>query len=223
LRFAGNFKLVRPRGFVNVTCDTEAWRSLDFRARIDELAVEVAVLKARFPGSKLFLVGHSAGAHVAILYTADHAGDIAGIVNLGGGLQELRLVLLDIAAGRARTGRATDTDTALAEARELVSGVEARGPDDAAPFWNRTYRFWYQMFFSGVQALWSHPAVPVLIIHGGRDLDSVPFEQVQIQARSNEGNGMQFHAFADKGHDLLDAEVFRAVDEWIHAKDAPPR
>jgi pimeloyl-ACP methyl ester carboxylesterase len=152
LRFTGNFELVRPRGFVNVTCDTAAWRTLDFHARISELAVEVAVLKARFPGRKLYLVGHSAGAHVAILYTLVHANDVAGIVNLGGGLQELSVVLRDIAAERARSGRGTDPEKATAEVSQLVSDVEARGPNDTSLFWNRTYQFWYQ---TGSSAAWS--------------------------------------------------------------------
>lgn len=213
-RQTGDFVLVRPRGVMNVACETKAWRELDFHARIAELAEQIAVVKQRVPGQRLVLIGHSAGAHVAILYARDHAADVAGIVNLGGGMQDLAGVLRDLARLRGQDP---------AEVERVLADVRDHGNRDALPFWNRTYRFWFQMMFSGVQPLWSHPPVPVLIVHGQRDVDSVPFDSVAVQARASHDPRVEFLPFADKGHDLLDAEVFRAVDAWIGRLPAQDR
>ncbi len=220
-RFAADVVLVRARGLVNVTCQTEAWRTLDFQARVDELAVQVRVLKAQFPGRRLVLIGHSAGAHVALAYVLAHPGEVERLVDLGGGVLDLAEVLQHIPREMARQGKLEPAELAAAVAQVQATIAEvSHHADPRAPFWGRTYAFWFQMFFSGTTAAWRCPPVPALIVHGARDLESVPFEPTRQAVLHNGCGNVTWLPMADKGHDLLDAEVFRAIGTWLQA--APP-
>jgi pimeloyl-ACP methyl ester carboxylesterase len=222
-RFSGDVVLVRARGYVNLTCETDAWRMLDFHARTEELATQVTVLKAQFPGRKLVLIGHSAGAHVALQYAADHPGDVDRLVDLGGGVQDLAEILLEIPREKARLGKldAADLPAAVSEMQAVITQVQQHH-DPRAPFWGRTYAFWFQMFFAGTTARWHCPPVPTLIIHGERDLESVPFEPTRQAVVRNACANVTWLPIPGKGHDLLDPEVFRAIGDWLRPPPPPP-
>lgn len=222
-RFSGDVVLVRARGYVNLTCETQAWRMLDFHARTEELATQVTVLKAQFPRRKLVLIGHSAGAHVALHYAADHPGDVDRLVDLGGGVQDLAEILLEIPWEKARLGQldAADLPAAVSEMQALITQVQQHH-DPRAPFWGRTYAFWFQMFFAGTTARWHCPPVPTLIVHGERDLESVPFEPTRLAVARNACTNVTWLPMPGKGHDLLDPEVFRAIGDWLRPLPPPP-
>jgi pimeloyl-ACP methyl ester carboxylesterase len=223
-RFTGDHVLVRPRTRLSTLCGEPGFREADFLHRVDDLGALLDALRAERPGRGVYLVGHSAGAHVAILHVARGAPDVRGVVDLGGGLAELSRVLPEIERERHRRG-AIDAEEA-ARRLGVVDGVVGEVRANAAstaPFWGRTYRFWGQMFFSGVDRLWRQARLPILVVHGEEDVDSVPVGMVRAAreelARSGEGS-VTFDVRAGLGHDVLRADVFRAVDAWIRGVEA---
>ncbi|MGW4591865.1 alpha/beta fold hydrolase [Amycolatopsis thermoflava] len=44
-----------------------------------------AALRSRFPGAPLHLLGHSLGGQIALLFTAAHPDQVAGVVTIGTG------------------------------------------------------------------------------------------------------------------------------------------
>lgn len=221
--FAGDHVLVRPVTRVNRACETEAFAAADFLHRVDETAALLAALEARYPGRPLYLIGHSAGAHVALLAAARRPSAVRGLVDLGGGVDELSRVLPAIPRAEAARGRisAAERDARLAELEGFLADVRAEGPTDR-PLWGRTYRFWHQMLFSGVSDGWRTTDLPVLVVHGEDDLEAVPFELVR-HARDELADagleGPEFRFLPGIGHDLLEPEVFVLVDRFIEAHE----
>ncbi|MFO0760808.1 MAG: alpha/beta hydrolase [Byssovorax sp.] len=218
-RFTGDYLLVRPRTFINTHCDEPAFTAADFASRADELDVVVRAVRARHAGRPLVLAGHSAGAHVAIAFTRRAPGEVRAVANLGGGVRELGALLPEIEIERAKRGEISAAELAarlraIDETRKDVAAHQG----SSAPFWGRTYRFWGQMFFSGVDAMWESPTVPIFIAHGERDLESVPFSTVEAaRARLAGKGGVRFSFYPTLGHDLLTEEVFRDLNAWIQA------
>lgn len=222
-RFAGDHVLVRPVTRVNRLCETPAFAAADFLHRVDETAELLAALETRYPGRPLYLIGHSAGAHVALLAAARRPAAVRGLVDLGGGVDELSRVLPAIVKAEAARGRLSSSvrDERLAEVGRLLAGVREEGPTDR-PLWGRTYRFWSEMMFSGVSAGWRTTEIPALVIHGEDDLEAVPFELVRDARDELAAAGLagpEFVFLPGVGHDLLDPEVFLLVDRWIAARE----
>lgn len=218
-RFAGDFVLVRPVTRVNRTCGTPAFAAADFLHRVDETEALLATLEARYPGRPLYLVGHSAGAHLALLAATRRPASVRGLVNLGGGIDELSRVLPAIVRAREARGELSPArrDRELAGIEAFLADVRAVGPTDR-PLWGRTYRFWNQMCFSGVSAAWRTTELPALVVHGEEDLAAVPFELVRDARDELAAAGVpgpRFVFLPGAGHDLLDPGVFRLVDAWI--------
>lgn len=218
-RHTGRFLLVRPRTFVNTVCGTARFARADFIHRLAELADLLAEVELAYPRRPVFLIGHSAGAHLAIMYASAHPGAIAGIVDLGGGTWPLADLLPEIAREKARRGRLTSSE--LTEQLDGIETLLARvrtNPNSLEPMWGRTVRFWYQMFFSQVRELWAATPVPVLILHGSEDLDSVPVSAVLKSREEFQAAGkasVRFVFLDGEGHDLLNAKAFALIDAWI--------
>ncbi len=208
-RFAGRFVLVRPHWRVNSLCeDRERWALLDFRHRIAELETVVPALRRAFPGRPVIVLGHSAGAHVARAYAEAHPDDVAGLINLSGGYDDLSGVLRDIA----------EEDPARAPAIEGFV-LEVRGMPPQAPIWDRTALFWQEMLGSGVRTLWSSYRKPCLALHGMKDDTSVPYRGVRKDADEVEaaGGSCRLVVLEDAGHDTLDEATFQLIDGWLEA------
>jgi pimeloyl-ACP methyl ester carboxylesterase len=221
VRHTGRFLLVRPRTFVNTVCATERFAQADFLHRVAELGSLLRELRRAYPGRPTFLVGHSAGAQLAVLYAKAHPGEISGIANLGGGTWPLSDLLPEIAHESARRGKLSPAEARerLAQHQRLVARLQA-APDSSEPMWGRSERFWSQMFFSGVRELWAATELPVLVIHGTEDLESVPASAV-AQARDEMANAgkanVRFVFLEGEGHDLLRAEAFQLVEDWMQS------
>jgi len=131
----------------------------------------------------------------------------------------LATLLPEISRERVRRGLARESELSkqLADITKTVDLVH-RNPDSDSPFWKRTYRFWHQMFFSGVDDLWRATSKPVLVLHGENDLESVPVSAVraaQVEFAAARKNNVEFRFYPNRGHDLLAADVFRDVGSWI--------
>ncbi len=197
IRNTGHFVLVRPKTLINQTCETPKFAQLDFLHRLGELEALLTLVRQKFPGGPLVLAGHSAGAHVAMLYAAGHAEQIAGLVNISGGYDELAGVFEDL--GKP-------------ELREFVATVASLAPEK--PTWGRTARFWSQMIRSGVKPLWLGYDKPCLVLHGMEDDASVPFAGVQRDAREVKGR-CALTPLPGTGHDTLGAETWTKIDAWL--------
>ncbi|MGC4123259.1 MAG: alpha/beta fold hydrolase [Myxococcales bacterium] len=224
VRRTGSALLVRPRTYVNTVCGTPRFAQADFLHRVEELGSLLQALRAAYPGRAVFLIGHSAGAHVAVLHASAHPGEVAGIANLGGGTWPLSDLLPEIAREKGRRGllEPAAVEARLADHQSLMARLRA-APDSESPMWARTERFWSQMFFSGVRPLWSSAEFPVLVLHGTQDLDSVPASAVaqsrDEMARAGKAN-VQFVLLQGLGHDLLGERPFQLVDQWISSQSA---
>lgn len=210
-RYTGRFVLVRPRTLVNTLCaqDKDRWARLDFTHRVDELEALVPRVRSAFPRGPLFLLGHSAGAHVAQLYAERHPDQVAGLINLSGGFDELAGVLKDIAE--------QEGDTA-AKVAAFLSEAGAMAPDSLV--WNRTALFWKQMLFSGVRSLWVSYRKPCLVLHGTQDIANVPWAGVQRDghAVTAAGGSCKLEGLEGVGHDTLSPRTFDRIDAWLESQ-----
>jgi pimeloyl-ACP methyl ester carboxylesterase len=228
----GRFYLVRPKTYLNAICGGllrrgEEFKNSDFLYRLDELAVLLDAVEARFPGRPVYLAGHSAGADLAILFASRHPDRVAGLVNLSGGLRSLSELLPEIERAKAarRGGSRERLEKNLREVRETIAAVRAR-PDSAETFWGRTYRFWHQLFFTGVRELWASYDKPVLVLQGDRDLSGTPAAAVRADrdewAAAGRSN-FHFVFYPQLGHDLYKASVFLDIDRWLALQNSFPK
>lgn len=218
-RYTGNYVLVRPVTAINKQCATPRWRSLDFFGRLEETERLIDVLQKRHSTRELVLLGHSAGAHLAMLYAEKHPKQVSAIVNLGGGMEELSIVLRAIEKTKYDKGEYNrkQYDRRIVELEEELNVVRQHSTDSSV-FWGRTYCFWNQMFFSGVSGLWRTHRGPYLLIHGRDDHDSVPVELVLQSSKEVDAAVMgnkDFLFFDDMGHDLLNKQIMLRVNDWI--------
>lgn len=221
---AERFIVVRPCTLTNLRCGERALAELDFLHRVDELAALVDATKAQFARSDVFLLGESAGAHVAALYARRSPACVRGIVNLGGGVDDFAAVIEAIEERRSFPRRYLDIllRRKRSEAGHVLRQIE-RNLDSRELFWNRSYRFWYQMFALDVQALWFTCPRPALVIHGEKDRSIVPFDLVaQARARFEQrGADVRFVFVSDKGHNLRSRFVFDLIDDWMRSIEPP--
>jgi acylglycerol lipase len=83
-----------PRGYAVYAPDHRGHgRSDGERVQVDDFADYATDLKTFFdlvrveqPGQKIFLVGHSMGSSIALLYVLDHQDELAGLALSGGGI-----------------------------------------------------------------------------------------------------------------------------------------
>lgn len=204
-RMTGHYTLVRPRNLVNAVCETAAWGRLDFLHRLAELSAQVAALRRVWPARPLVLLGHSAGAHLAVLYAADHPNDIAGIINLSGGVDALDQVILALypdGIGRRK---------AVAWIQRMRANRSSDDPGDA-----RSPRFFAQMLDLPVGPLWRAYQGPLLLLHGERD-EAVPAGLVrkgmtELPKRAN----LRARIEPAWDHDLLyRTQVYAEIDGWL--------
>ncbi len=218
-RRSGTAALVWAESRANAECATTAWRESDLQARQDELAALVQAVRLRRPRGPLFLVGSSAGATLAALHAAAHPGEIAGIVNMGGGLRPLSEVLPGVEDELLRRRRISKEEHAanLRAIDEAAARVRA-SPESRELLWGRSLRFWKQLLDAPVARAWREVRCPVLVVHGTEDAESVPFALVARSREELRAEGVDhvtFEFLEGRGHDLLDLDVWRRVDRWI--------
>jgi len=66
--------------------DGERVQTDDFHDYVEDLRSFFSLVRQENPQSKIFLVGHSMGSAIALLYTAEYQQDLAGLVTSGGGI-----------------------------------------------------------------------------------------------------------------------------------------
>ena len=213
-----DFLLVRPRTFVNEYCGKARFVHADFSHRVDELATLVDAVIQSYPGRRIYLIGESAGAHIAICFSR-RSDVVAGIVNLGGGVDELAKVLPEIERERRRHGILDEAALVkrLQTVDEILASVRT-APHRTARFWGRTHLFWYQMLFLDVREHWRAATLPVLIVHGERDHDNVPISIVRrakIDFESAGKSNVRFVLYPELGHDLRISRVLDDINAWI--------
>ncbi|MFO0616586.1 MAG: alpha/beta hydrolase [Polyangiaceae bacterium] len=216
-RFAGDYVLVRAKTFVNATCGTEKFAKFDFLSRLDELGVLLTEIKKTHEKQPIVLIGHSAGATLAVMYANAHPGEIAGLVNLGGGLDPLERVIK-----QAEREKGLDPESLRESEGTIDAAIEtAKGggnPDKA--MWGRTEKFWGQMFSVEVKEEWLKATVPVLVVHGDADV-VVPFALMAKNKRELKRKSKTNFAFDFEhgmNHDLFNDSVFLTVNDWIKKK-----
>ena len=58
----------------------------DFYDYVKDLRTFFNLVRQEIPGGKLFLIGHSMGSAIALLYTAEYQQDLDGLITSGGGI-----------------------------------------------------------------------------------------------------------------------------------------
>ena len=66
--------------------DGERVRTESFYDYVDDLKTFFNIVRQEMPEKKIFLVGHSMGSMIALLYTARYQQELAGLVTSGGGM-----------------------------------------------------------------------------------------------------------------------------------------
>ncbi len=211
-----SYVLVRPKSYANATCGTDKWRSGDFASRVEEVGVLLASLKRDHPGQPIVLVGHSAGATIAALAAQKHPGEIAAIVDMAGGTDDLSKIMKE--SERKKGLGAAE----LSENERLMDAAfeHLKSPDPDKPLWGRTEKFWSQILSMETRDLWLKTDVPVLVLHGEGD-DAVPFSLMPKAKRELNRAGKDNYTWIfleGADHDLLDKDVFILVDRWIKKK-----
>lgn len=216
-RFAGDYVLVRANTLVNSVCGTENFQKLDFLTRLDELGVLLAAVKRSHENQKIILIGHSAGATLAVMYANAHPGEIAGLVNLGGGLDPLERVIKQAEREKGLDAEALRESQATLD--QAIENAKSGGNPDK-PMWGRTEKFWAQMFSVEVKEEWLKTTLPVLVVHGDADV-VVPYELMAKNRRELKRKGKtNFVLDTEHGmnHDLFNDSVFLTVNDWIKKK-----
>lgn len=208
-RRVGAHVLVRPIEPRNELCDGPAFAGLDFLGRLPPLHGVLVQLRHREPRRPVVLLGHSAGAHLAVMLATEHPELVDGVVNLGGGVDQLSVVMATLASQW--------TDHQVAQLEQVLERLASDEPG-SAPLWQRTLAFWRQMFFSGVRERWAALEQPLYLAHGELDLSSVPFPLVErsvaeLDLARRPGTTVRF--FANEGHDLLVDPVLVEIDGWL--------
>jgi len=94
-RYANLVDFFVPRGYALYSLDLRGHgKSEGLRCHVDsfsdyltDLKIFYDIVRAKHSGAKIFLVGHSMGATVALAYTIDHQHELAGLVLSGAGLK----------------------------------------------------------------------------------------------------------------------------------------
>ncbi|MBN1188496.1 MAG: lysophospholipase [Dehalococcoidales bacterium] len=66
--------------------DGERVRTESFYDYVDDLKTFFNIVRQEMPDNKIFLIGHSMGSMIALLYTARYQKELAGLVTSGGGM-----------------------------------------------------------------------------------------------------------------------------------------
>ncbi len=210
-KFAGNFTLVRPVTVVNRLCDTPAFGRLDFSHRLRELAAIVQSVRAAFGKRPVVLVGHSAGAALAVLHANANPGQIAAVVNLSGGLDALDDVMRALCK----------TDACRSEAEAWMARTRLNKAVDE-PDKVRSPKFFAQLLDLPVFEAWNKYQGPLLLLHGDHD-SAVPASLVRaslqkLPLRAN----MTVRIESTWGHDILyKRDSWVQIDAWIKSMKFP--
>lgn len=217
-QYTGHYVLVRPRTLANALCDRAEFAKLRFLQRVDELDLVVKDARARHPNQPVILVGYGRGASIAVLYHIKNADKVAGIVNLGGGLDPFERVLIEI-----EREKGLDSKALQARRKELdaIFAKLRKNPESSAPMWERTEAFWNELIFLETKELWLESKIPVLVVHGTEDKAGVPFNLMgrlkREFKRANKDN-VEFRFLTGEDDDLESTHVFLLIDEWVKQK-----
>ena len=90
--FVGN--TFSKEGFITIIPDYRLFPKVTFPSFVEDIALSFSQIRKRFPGRKIFIAGHSAGAQIGSLLTFDHnylkkhslsaCREIAGFIGLAG-------------------------------------------------------------------------------------------------------------------------------------------
>ena len=210
-KYAGNFTLVRPVTAINRLCDTPAFGRLDFSHRQRELVAIMQSVRAAFGKRPLVLIGHSAGAALAVLHANAHPGQIAGVVNLSGGIDALD----DVKRGLCKN------DACRAEADAWMARMRLNKHVDE-PDKVRSPKFFAQMLDLPVAEAWLKYQGPLLLLHGEHD-NAVPIALVRaslqrIPLRPN----LTVRLEPTWGHAILyKRDTWIQIDAWLRQTKLP--
>lgn len=214
--YTADYVLVRPKSYANATCGTDKWKTADFESRVDEIGTIVEALKMDHPGQPIILLGHSAGASIAALHAQKHPGEVAAIIDMAGGVDDLSRIMKQSERQKGLGAQELQENERLLDA----TFEHLKSPDPDKPLWSRTEKFWAQMLSMETRELWLKTEVPVLVLHGEDD-KNVPYDLMPKAKRELNRAGKSNFTWTfleGAGHDLIDKDVFLIVNRWVKKK-----
>ncbi len=191
----------------------------------DDVGAFLAHLRGEFPGSKVFLYGHSLGALIAAEYTLSHQEGLAGLIVSGIPLKPTGVAKPHLVAMARILSRILPSfSVSLGVNAGALSRDEAvvRAYDADPLVHHRASMRWGTETLAAIERLRSRASairVPILILHGEADaVNSVEGSRELLAKVSSSDRKLQVYAggFHEPHNDLQREQVSRDVEEWLN-------
>lgn len=149
-------------GFAVAIPDYRLYPQVRFPGFVEDGAAAVRVARERLgPGTRLYVMGHSAGAHIAALLALDPRylggaglapGDLAGLISLSGPLDFLPLTSRRTAEVFAGTGDLNETQPITYAGRGAPPALLLHGADDTTVYVRNSERLAAKLRQAGAEA-----------------------------------------------------------------------
>jgi dienelactone hydrolase len=205
---------------------------------VADSAAAAAVLRARseVDGARIFIVGHSEGAHIAVAQAGDP--DVRGVAMLAGPgrpidvelldqFDRARAYLLDLPPGAARDEGLLVAEEQLASATDGFQRLRDGSFEAGETLFGAGRNYWYGWLdlSDRVGDLVATSEIPLLLLGGAQDFNVPPtsFEILRSRARAKDSAVLlprHTHALTDTSTALLpeqsvSGDVTAALAEWI--------
>jgi len=224
-----------PRGYALYGFDTRGHgRSSGGRGYVDrfdryveDIDQRAAETRTDWPGTPLFILGHSLGALMVLSYSARHPDQLTGLIVTGTALQDALALPawkrnLATLLSRVTPSLKMNNGVALSGLSHDPAMITAYEADSLTHTWG-TPRLSTEVDVTRAQVRQSAAAwrVPLLMLHGGADPICLPEGARQFAARTP-ADVVEYHEYPGLYHEIHNEpekeQVFRDIEAWLQAQ-----
>ena len=224
-----------PRGYALYSFDTRGHgRSSGTRGHIDhfdqyveDIDQRAAEARSDWPGTPLFVLGHSLGSLMALSYARQHPDQLTSLIVSGTALQDALVMPawkrnLAKALSRVTPSLKMNNGVALSGLSHDPAVIAAFKADPLTHTWG-TPRLDAEVKATRVQIMQAAPAwrVPTLMLHGGSDPICLAAGARQFAAQTPPGL-VEYREYAGLYHEIHNeaerTQVFREIEAWLVAR-----